>query len=125
MWGIVEFRKVVPDEINNLIAKFVGVKTHPIAKMFNALIEYSMRTSRNPEYTVANALHLFLVIKKSDIIHRVWKTYDRLKHLKSDKARRGEFIKLPQWLKNELLNNNFYLSRLFKDTKVNRRFLNM
>ena len=121
---IVGLKNFIPDDINNLIAKFVGVKPHPLAEILEKEIGRRLRNARTSEYTATNALHFILVIKKSNVIHHVWKTYDRLKHLKSDKARREEFVKLQRWLKHELINNNFYLSRLFKDTKINR-FFNM
>ena len=122
---IVGLEQKVSDGINNLIAKFVGVKPHPLAEILESEIKRHLKYARRPEYTAIDALHFFLVIKKSKILHEVWRAYERLMRLKSDKARREEFIKLQQWLKNELINNNFYLRRLFKNTKVNRRFLNM
>ena len=86
-------------------------------------IEYHLKTARNREYTVTNAIGSILAYKQSGLSHRVCETYDGLKKMKSDKTRREEFLKLQRWLKVALLQNNFYLSRLFGESKVNQAFL--
>jgi hypothetical protein len=60
---IVGLKFFVPNEINNLIAKFVGVKMHPLAEMLEKAIKRYLKNARNPEYTAIDALHFILVIK--------------------------------------------------------------
>jgi len=73
---IVGLKFFVNDDINNLIAKFVGVKPHPLAENLEKQIGRHLKNARNPQYTATEALHFILVIKKkSNAIHQVWKTY--------------------------------------------------
>ena len=120
---IVALKKIVHDDVNKLIFKFVGVKMHAWAEKLKKEIEYRLRTARIREYTVTNAIGSILAYKQAGLSHRVCETYDCLKKMKSDKARREEFLKLQRWLKVSMLRNNFYLSRLFGESKVNQAFL--
>ena len=65
---IVGLKIFVPNEINNLIAKFVGVKMHPLAEMLEKAIKRHLKNARNPQYTATDALHFILVIKKKNQI---------------------------------------------------------
>jgi hypothetical protein len=121
---IVGLKQKVQDDINKIIFKFVGVKMHPWAEKLKKEIEYHLRGVRNPEYTVTDAIGSILGYKQAGLGHRVFESYDGLKKMRSDKARREEFIKLQRWLKVALLRNNFYLNRLFGESKVNQAFLN-
>ena len=61
---IVGLKNFVPNEVNNLIAKFVGVKMHPCAEILKKQIERHLNGARNPEYTATDALHFLFVIKQ-------------------------------------------------------------
>ena len=64
MMGIVGLKQNVNDEIINLIAKFVGVKPHPLAEILEKEIKRNLKNVRNPLYTATDALHFLLVMKK-------------------------------------------------------------
>ena len=119
---VVGLKNFVQDDINKLIFKFVGFR-HPVAEILNSYIISIQRNARNPKYTVKDALHFILVWKKGGLIHTVFKTYWKLKQLKSQKVKRDEFMKLQRWLRYELLNNSFYSMRIFADSKINHAFL--
>ena len=114
---IVGLKNFVQDDVNRLIAKFVGFK-HPVAEIF------SKKVGKDAEYFVEHTLNVILVMKQGEIQHKIFKSYWKLSKLKNDKERRGEFIKLKRWLKRELLTEQWYLTRLFKNSKINQVFLN-
>ena len=114
---IVGLKNFVQDDVNKLIFKFVGFK-HPVAEIF------SKEVGKDAEYFVEHTLNVILVMKQEEIQHKIFKSYWKLSKLKNDKERRGEFIKLKRWLKKELLTEQWYLTRLFKNSKINQVFLN-
>ena len=121
---IVGLKQKVQDDVNKLIFKFVGVKIHPWAEKLKKEIEYHLKTARNQEYAVTDTIGSILAYKQVGLRFRVFVTYARLENMKNDKTRREEFIKLQRWLKVAVLRNNFYLNRLFRESKVNKAFLN-
>ena len=95
---IVGLKQKVPDNINSLISKFVGVKPHPIAEMFKSKIEHINNNCFLTEGLMEEALHYILRMKQSRVICRVHKTYAMLEKLNNDKKRRSEFIKVRRWV---------------------------
>jgi hypothetical protein len=107
---------VLPDDVNNLISKYVGVKN----RAFENLLPWELRLFRT-EDMVKN------IMKKKFLRIYRWCSleYGRLLKIKSIPNRRLEFAKLPKWVRKEIIliiADN--INDLFPTNKKNIHFIN-
>ena len=106
---IVGLKNFVPDDVNKIICKFVGVKPHPLARLL-------MTAEEDFCYTVSLGF-----LKKVRFIQYFLKELRRLNQIKSIPKRREAFLKLREWERIYLI--LFYARDLFPMNRKNLRFL--
>ena len=133
-----EIVEKLPDEINNLIFKFLG--PNPVAKMVNERVMTYIRIKLFrrgktlnhpfPSFWLEEAQERFyeevFEYKHIRLRNRITQAYDYLALLPNVKIRRTEFIKLPRWIKKAILDSEGIRrnsNKLFKDSKINECFL--
>ena len=114
---IVGLKKFVQDDINKLIAKFVGVKPHPIAKLLKDAELYYVHMRQSMPWP-----REILYNRKCEILDFIVKQLCDLQALNS-KKRRETFAQLPKWVKTELLYGRCRVLSLFEKPKINRNFI--
>ena len=108
----------LPDSVNNLISKFVGFQSKPVKEIQQTI----HRSSRYFETTNINKLFRPIFNAKEKRLHIfIWNQYIKLKTIKSLKTRQEVFIKLPQWLRKQIILQHRYT--LLPQNERNRNFL--
>ena len=116
---IVGLKNCVPDDVNKLIAKFVGLKPHPIATHLKDAATFYTHMRHIMTWTEE-----IVYWKRCASSKRVVSEFCDIGHLNS-KRRREIFAHLPKWLKMELLFGRFKagVEEMFKTPKINQRFI--
>jgi hypothetical protein len=93
---IVGLKKIVDDDVNKLIAKFVGYRSKPAQVIQNMLNTYCFINGAD-----------YLETRVQDIYERrdeyIFKFFDVLMEIQTITERRRRFEQLPQWVKKSLI----------------------
>ena len=118
---IVGLKQKVDDDVNKLIAKFVGLPVHPVVKLLRKAIGFkeNCEVCRNPPWVEIWFMHLRRNAKEKRC-RKISETILYLWRLKGKEERKHAFLKLERWLRHGLINilvssnpDHRYYPRLF------------